>query len=92
MQFAVFHSGGWVPQVRQAVTSCGMRWGAAVLKWHRVVCEMSSGPTEVPYFRWLIARCIFCSVTGLVLHPKYYRIGIRIQTRAGRYRKLVTRS
>ena len=27
---------------------------------------MSSGPTEVPYFRWIIARCVSCGVTGLV--------------------------
>jgi len=48
------------------VNSCGRRWGATVLKWCRVVYEISSGQTEVPYFRWVIARCVSCSVTGLV--------------------------
>ena len=48
------------------MNSCGRRWGAAALKWHRIVYEMSSGLTEVPYFRWVITRCVFCSVTGLV--------------------------
>jgi len=66
MQFAVFHSGGWVPQVKQAVNICGRRWGAAALKWCRVVYEMSSGLTEVPYFRLVIAKCVSCSVTSLV--------------------------
>ena len=36
------------------------------MKWHRVVYEMSSGPTEVPYFSCTIARCVSCIVTGIV--------------------------
>ena len=48
------------------MNSCGRRWGATAVKWRRVVYEMSSEPTEVPYFRWVITRCVASSVTGLV--------------------------
>ena len=65
-QLAVFHSGGWTPQVRQAVKSWGRRCGAASLKRRRVEYEILSGPTEVLYFRWVIARCVSRGVTGLV--------------------------
>jgi len=57
-QFAVFHSGGWKPQVKQAVDTCGRRWGAAALKWRRVVYKIFSGPTEVLYFRWVIVKIL----------------------------------